>query len=505
VFGIPGEGYKFVYVFDRSGSMGGSGRSALSAAKAELLASLESLEKTHQFQIIFYNDRPTKFNPTGNPDRLVFATERNKALARRFVASITAEGGTRHEEALIAAIKLQPDVIFFLTDADEPKLWPDQLARIHRMAAGITIHGLRSMPLSSATVRSPTRTTFWCVWRGKTAAGTPTWMFRAWRRPDASRFGPSRQEKIACQCVFEPNENCLPSGNLSHGAHRVPVESSSGAVRRRARGAHGSRSVLLGGVVGLIVAVVGICSAEWAAAQDTITVLTDAGAETRLGGRVVEFYGGQLLLMLPGGRQRSIPAEKVLKIETQYTASYAAAEKAFLARRFDQALTLYRRALEEEPRRWVRRQTLARMVWCYRALDRWMEAGQTFLLLWQSDPQTPYFDCIPLCWVPRQPSAELEQSARNWLAGPEPVKILLGASHLVNTAARQQALAQLARLTAAEDRRIALLAAAQGCVPDRAMCWALPGCASRTTSRRPCGCCAPLCSIRATARWRRGP
>jgi len=272
-------------------------------------------------------------------------------------------------------------------------------------------------------------------------------MFRAWRRPDASRFSASRQEKIARQCVF---------------AHRVPVESSSGAVRRRARGAHGSRSVLLGGVVGLIVAVVGICSAEWAAAQDTITVLTDAGAETRLGGRVVEFYGGQLLLMLPGGRQRSIPAEKVLKIETQYTASYAAAEKAFLARRFDQALTLYRRALEEEPRRWVRRQTLARMVWCYRALDRWMEAGQTFLLLWQSDPQTPYFDCIPLCWVPRQPSAELEQSARNWLAGPEPVKILLGASHLVNTAARQQALAQLARLTAAEDRRIALLAAAQG-------------------------------------------
>jgi len=142
VFGIPGEGYKFVYVFDRSGSMGGSGRSALSAAKAELLASLESLEKTHQFQIIFYNDRPTKFNPTGNPDRLVFATERNKALARRFVASITAEGGTRHEEALIAAIKLQPDVIFFLTDADEPKLWPDQLARIHRMAAGITIHAI---------------------------------------------------------------------------------------------------------------------------------------------------------------------------------------------------------------------------------------------------------------------------------------------------------------------------------------------------------------------------
>ncbi len=142
VFGIPGEGYKFVYVFDRSGSMGGSGRSALSAAKAELLGSLASLEQTHQFQIIFYNDRPARFNPTGNPDRLVFANQRNKTLAERFVGSITAEGGTRHEEALVAAIKLQPDVIFFLTDADEPKLWPDQLARINRLAAGITIHAI---------------------------------------------------------------------------------------------------------------------------------------------------------------------------------------------------------------------------------------------------------------------------------------------------------------------------------------------------------------------------
>jgi len=142
VFGIPGEGYKFVYVFDRSGSMGGSGRSALSAAKAELLASLASLEQTHQFQIIFYNDRPARFNPTGDPNRLVFANERNKTLAQRFVNSITAEGGTRHEEALIAAIKLHPDVIFFLTDADEPKLWPDQLARINRLAAGITIHAI---------------------------------------------------------------------------------------------------------------------------------------------------------------------------------------------------------------------------------------------------------------------------------------------------------------------------------------------------------------------------
>ena len=152
VFGVPGEGFKFVYVFDRSGSMGGPGRSPLNAAKAELIKSLDSLGKVHQFQIIFYNERPWLFNPSGKPGRLAFANQRNKEHARRFVGSITADGATRHEDALLLAIKLQPDVIFFLTDADEPQLLPGQLEKIRRRAAGIIINaiefgwGLQSNP-----------------------------------------------------------------------------------------------------------------------------------------------------------------------------------------------------------------------------------------------------------------------------------------------------------------------------------------------------------------------
>jgi hypothetical protein len=140
--GTEGDGYKFVFVVDRSGSMGGSGRNALEFAKAALLTSLENLSPTHQFQIIFYNEQTMKFNPTGDPDRLIFATDQNKALARRFVGTVTPEGGTRHEVALQTAIKLRPDVIFFLTDADEPKLWPAELNRIHRSASGIAINSI---------------------------------------------------------------------------------------------------------------------------------------------------------------------------------------------------------------------------------------------------------------------------------------------------------------------------------------------------------------------------
>jgi hypothetical protein len=137
VFGVEAEGQKFVYVFDRSGSMGGSGRnSPLNAAKAELFASLESLGDAHQFQIIFYNEQPTIFALAGQPGKLVFGTEQNKLSAQRFVRGIVADGGTRHLEALELALKLHPDVIFFLTDADQPELSPAQLAHINRINGG---------------------------------------------------------------------------------------------------------------------------------------------------------------------------------------------------------------------------------------------------------------------------------------------------------------------------------------------------------------------------------
>lgn len=138
VFGVPGEGYSFVYVFDRSTSMGGPGYSPLEAAKAELLESLDSLAETHEFQIIFYNQNPSIFNPSGR-GRLSLADERSKDTARRFVGGITAAGSTNHEAALKAALNLRPDVIFFLTDAEEPQLSQYQLSRIKRLNSGASI------------------------------------------------------------------------------------------------------------------------------------------------------------------------------------------------------------------------------------------------------------------------------------------------------------------------------------------------------------------------------
>ena len=146
LFGLVGEGYKFVYVFDRSGSMGGEGRNALPLVKAAIVQSLKPLDTVHQFQIIYYNHRPVLFNPSGTRDRLAFATDENKERIARFLETVKAEGGTDHESAIRLGIRLQPDVIFLLTDGDDPKLTLGQLKKLERLSAGIFINTIQFGP-----------------------------------------------------------------------------------------------------------------------------------------------------------------------------------------------------------------------------------------------------------------------------------------------------------------------------------------------------------------------
>ncbi|HEX3601181.1 MAG TPA: hypothetical protein VHU84_13610 [Lacipirellulaceae bacterium] len=117
VFGIEAKGSKFVYVFDRSGSMNGA---PLAAAKKELLESLQPLSDNQRFEILFFNHRIVAFDSSGGLKRPTFATDHNKELAAEFVKNVAADGGTDRFAALKHALALQPDVIFFLSDEDKP-------------------------------------------------------------------------------------------------------------------------------------------------------------------------------------------------------------------------------------------------------------------------------------------------------------------------------------------------------------------------------------------------
>ena len=148
VFGVSGTGSRFVYVFDRSDSMNGHGGRPLRVAKAELIRSLKTLSKKQQFQIIFYNDKAKPYQPSGRSLQLVQGESSQVALAERYVNSIAAFGGTEHDIALKMALRMSPDVIFFLTDARIPRLSGGELADIRRRAeqSGTTIHAIEFGP-----------------------------------------------------------------------------------------------------------------------------------------------------------------------------------------------------------------------------------------------------------------------------------------------------------------------------------------------------------------------
>jgi len=137
LFDVEGKGTRFVYVFDRSSSMEGA---PLATAKQQLIQSLDSLAGIHQFHIIFFNQQVRNFDLSGGGRRIAFATDRNKNLAARFVGGITADGGTDRLPALRAAIEMRPDVIFFLTDADDPMSASElqEIANLNRRA-GVVI------------------------------------------------------------------------------------------------------------------------------------------------------------------------------------------------------------------------------------------------------------------------------------------------------------------------------------------------------------------------------
>jgi Mg-chelatase subunit ChlD len=140
VFGVEGKGSKFVYVLDRSGSMGVPDNKPMKAAQAELIASINQLTPQQQFYLISYNHEPRMLDVTGAPGRLSFASDANKDAAKKLIESIKADGGTNHEAALAMAMKFRPDVIFLLSDGDpEDDISKDELVRLNKINFGAAI------------------------------------------------------------------------------------------------------------------------------------------------------------------------------------------------------------------------------------------------------------------------------------------------------------------------------------------------------------------------------
>jgi Mg-chelatase subunit ChlD len=111
-FHVKSRGNSVAFVVDCSGSMSGS---RFDRARVELINAVCQLADEQRFYIIFFNQRAVPLFP-GEPARLVDATidEQERCLER--LPAMDSGGGTNPEPALREAIRLDPDVIYLLSD-----------------------------------------------------------------------------------------------------------------------------------------------------------------------------------------------------------------------------------------------------------------------------------------------------------------------------------------------------------------------------------------------------
>ena len=131
---VPGQA--IVYLLDGSGSMGEQGR--FEFAVQHLLDTLRQTPFGVRYQVIVYQRNPEVLRLDGG-SQLVEANEMRVAEAEQQLGQHIAEGIGGHGEALRAALALEPQAIFWLTDAAdlEPALarqmtqWNSGRASLH--------------------------------------------------------------------------------------------------------------------------------------------------------------------------------------------------------------------------------------------------------------------------------------------------------------------------------------------------------------------------------------
>lgn len=178
-------------------------------------------------------------------------------------------------------------------------------------------------------------------------------------------------------------------------------------------------------------------------------------------GTIVDFTGKAITVARAGGTPRTFPADRVLKVETDWNEKHQSARTAMAEHDYGLAIGLLTAADREEKRAWVRRMIVAELVECHAARGEMERAGDLFIALSQSDPATPAYHYAPLAWYPTNFVQPLK--ARAWLARRDvPAAMLLGASYLLTNAGDSQVAAQaLQALTKSDDPQVVALAESQ--------------------------------------------
>lgn len=115
-FGTRARADTVIFIVDMSGSMEGH---RFDRAVEELTHSLNLLQPSQKFFIFFYNGVTYPMLEQRNA-KLLPATTGNRAKAIKWIKAFHAEGDTAPEDAIERALKLKPQMIYFLTDGEIP-------------------------------------------------------------------------------------------------------------------------------------------------------------------------------------------------------------------------------------------------------------------------------------------------------------------------------------------------------------------------------------------------
>lgn len=116
-FGCRTQAESIAFVLDASGSMNGP---RFVRALTELDRSLRELQPEQTFYIVFFTDQTFPLFWPNSQFQLLQATQRNVTQARAWLRMCRTDGGTKPMRALNLALRLKPDVVYFLSDGDIP-------------------------------------------------------------------------------------------------------------------------------------------------------------------------------------------------------------------------------------------------------------------------------------------------------------------------------------------------------------------------------------------------
>jgi hypothetical protein len=127
-FGLQQRADTVVFVVDMSGSMLDEHR--FNRAVVELVRALGGLAPTQKFFVFFFNATTHPMLDMGSA-QLLPATPDNQMKVVKWIKKLEPDADTNPEDALERALKLQPQVIYFLTDGEIPPTTPDTVKKLN--------------------------------------------------------------------------------------------------------------------------------------------------------------------------------------------------------------------------------------------------------------------------------------------------------------------------------------------------------------------------------------